>query len=525
MRENEVRQFGNGNVGQAATMIRTQRSAVRQTLRHSARLPEKNTRRLPRLIELAQMPRPVRESARLSECNSPQPITRAGCSEMPFLPWGDWLSKHNHITVRVTTRERCTVFPAADGLSTEMRFTFIHAADLHIDSPLAGLGLKDKVVAERFANAGRHAVEALIAETIESNAAFLIISGDVFDGDWKDVTTGLFFVRAIGRLYRAGIPVFIVKGNHDAESVMSRSLLYPETVHVFPSDKAATIALDVYRVALHGRSFPDRLTGEFVGTYPARREGWLNIGVLHTSLDGTRGHEGYAPCTVDDLKRFGYDYWALGHVHAAAIVSHDPWIVYPGNLQGRSVRETGAKGAMRVTVEDGQIVDVVPLVLDGARWAHLTVDVTEAANEADVIERISTELADLHAQSESRPLAVRITLIGATVLHNQLVTRRELLQDDLRASGFRIADDCWVEQLKVQTTLPQRSTAPLSQAEILDVDALLEEAVNDPEFGMDLAELVEAVKARLPKDLHQAFSDADMLKTLTGDARALLAGE
>lgn len=406
-----------------------------------------------------------------------------------------------------------------------MRFTFIHAADLHIDSPLAGLGLKDKAVAERFASAGRRAVEALIAETIESKAVFLIISGDVFDGDWKDVTTGLFFVRAISALHRAGIPVFMVKGNHDAESVISRGLPYPETVHVFPSDKAATIAINAHRVVLHGRSFPSRLTGDFVATYPVRREGWLNIGLLHTSLDGARGHEGYAPCRVDDLKRFGYDYWALGHVHAAEIVSRDPWIVYPGNLQGRSVRETGAKGAMRVTVEDGCIVEVAPLVLDSARWAHLTIDVAKTANEADVIQRISAELADAHAQSEGRPLAVRVTLVGETELHNLLVARREPLQDDVRASGFRLSDDCWVEQLKVKTALPQRSTTLLPQAESLDVEALLAEAANAPGFARDLAELVEAVKARLPKDLHEDLSAADMLNKLASDARALLAGE
>ena len=405
-----------------------------------------------------------------------------------------------------------------------MRFTFIHAADLHIDSPLAGLGLKDKTVAERFADAGRRAVEALIAETIESKAAFLIIAGDIFDGDWKDVTTGLFFVRVISALHRAGIPVFMVKGNHDAESVISRGLPYPETVRIFPSDKAATIPIETHRVALHGRSFPNRLTNDFVATYPVRREGWLNIGVLHTSLDGTRGHEGYAPCTVDDLKRFGYDYWALGHVHAAEIVSRDPWIVYPGNLQGRSVRETGAKGAMRVTVENGFIVEVAPLVLDRARWAHLTVDVSKAANEADMIEQVSAELAGAHAQSEGRPMAVRVTLVGATALHNQLVARRELLQDDIRASGFRLSDDCWVEQVKVKTGLPQRSAAPLP-AESLDVDALLEQMANDPGFATDLAELVEAVKARLPKDLHDGFSGTDMLRALGRDAHALLAGE
>jgi DNA repair exonuclease SbcCD nuclease subunit len=406
-----------------------------------------------------------------------------------------------------------------------MRFTFIHAADLHIDSPFAGLRLKDEDVARRFANAGRRAVETLIAETIASEAAFLIIAGDVFDGDWKDVTTGLFFVRAISALHRAGIPTFIVKGNHDAESLMSRDLPYGDTVNVFPSNKAATIALDTYRVALHGRSFPNRLTGDFVETYPARRDGWLNIGVLHTSLDGTRGHDGYASCTVDDLKRFGYDYWALGHIHTAEIISRDPWIVFPGNLQGRSVRETGAKGAMRVIVENGHIVDVKPLALDGARWAHLTVDVANADSEVDVIATTAAELSDVHAKGEGRPLAVRITLVGATALHNHLVARRDMLQDDVRASGFQLSADCWVEQLKVKTTLPSRPSTALSGSESLDVGDLLAEAARDPEFAVVLAELTEAVKAKLPKDLHDDFFQSDALKALADDARALLAGE
>jgi exonuclease SbcD len=406
-----------------------------------------------------------------------------------------------------------------------MGFTFIHAADLHIDSPLAGLRLKDEDVAKRFANAGRRAVEALIAETIASKAAFLIISGDVFDGDWKDVKTGLFFVRAISALHRAGIPVFMVKGNHDAESLMSRDLDYPDTVKVFRSDEAETATIDAYRVALHGRSFPTRLTGEFVGTYPVRRDGWFNVGVLHTSLDGTRGHAGYAPCTVDDLKRFGYDYWALGHIHAAEIVSRDPWIVFPGNLQGRSVRETGARGAMRVTVEDGRIVDVTPLSLDVARWAHLTVDVASADREADVIARVAAELAGLQAQSEGRPLAVRVTLVGATALHNCLVARRDVLQDDVRASAFQIAADCWIEQVKVKSTLPPQPSAALSASESLDIDDLLAEAASDPEFAAVLAELTEAVKAKLPKDLHDELSQSDTLRALADDARALLAGE
>jgi DNA repair exonuclease SbcCD nuclease subunit len=279
-----------------------------------------------------------------------------------------------------------------------------------------------------------------------------------------------------------------------------------------------------HRVALHGRSFPHRLTGDFVQTYPARRDGWLNIGVLHTSLDGTRGHDGYAPCSVDDLKRFGYDYWALGHIHATEIVSRDPWIVFPGNLQGRSVRETGAKGVMRVTVEDGRIVEVTPLVLDGARWTHLEIDVGGIDDEADIIARIDAALIAAHSEAETRPLAARVTLRGATPLHNRLIARREPLQDDLRAGGFRIAEDCWIEQLKIKTSPPQRAATISPDAETLDIDAMLREAAADPDFAAIMERLIKEIEDKLPKDLRDELRNADTLTALGDDARALLAG-
>ena len=176
-------------------------------------------------------------------------------------------------------------------------------------------------------------------------------------------------------------PYYLIRGNHDALNVMSRGLPYPANVHEF-SARGETKFIEDLQVALHGRSFAERGTkDEFLSGYRMRREGWLNIGVLHTSLEGTRGHDPYAPCTVAELRAFGYDYWALGHIHQGEIVERDPWIVYPGNLQGRSPRETGAKGAMRVTVEDGRIVAANPIALDAARWAHEFVDVAGAEDE------------------------------------------------------------------------------------------------------------------------------------------------
>ena len=383
-----------------------------------------------------------------------------------------------------------------------MRFSFIHAADLHIDSPFASLSLKDATVAERFAAAGRKAVEALITETIESKAAFLVIAGDIFDGDWKDVTTGYFFAKELGKLKRAGIPVFLVKGNHDAENLMSRGLPYPDNVLSFKSNTSETLELKDLNVSLHGRSFGSRtVTDDFVKSYPARREGWLNIGVLHTALDGTRGHATYAPCSVDDLRQFGYDYWALGHVHAPAIVTQDPWIVYPGNLQGRNVREIGKKGAVRVNVEDGRIAGVDWLELDAARWANETIDVSSCAIIDDVHEQIRVRIADVYGGCGGRPLAVRLTLHGSTQHHAHLIVNQETICEDARAVGLQFAEDCWVEQVKIATAALPTVQSSLAETDVIDIGALLRHATSDAEFTDTVSELIKEITDKLPRSL------------------------
>ncbi len=408
-----------------------------------------------------------------------------------------------------------------------MQFTFIHAADLHIDSPLAGLGVKDPAVAARFAQAGRRAVEALIEETIAAKAAFLLICGDIFDGDWKDVTTGLFFARALGRLEREGIATFIVKGNHDAESLMSKSLLYPQSARIFSSRAAQSHHLEELRVSLHGRSFPDRLVGaEFLSSYPARRDGYFNIGLLHTALDGTRGHQSYAPCTVEDLKRFNYDYWALGHVHAAEEISRDPWIVYPGNIQGRNVRETGPKGAIRVTVADGRVIEAQRLTLDAARWAHVRVDISDCEDEAEALRLIEARLGAERACAAGRPLAARLSVTGSTSLHVRLVSRREEFEADARAIGFRISEDLWVEKLEISTHAPAVTRKAPDESDALDVEALIASAADDPEFTRALAELSSRIAEKLPRELREELPrTADALARLAQEARDRLYGE
>ena len=193
---------------------------------------------------------------------------------------------------------------------------FIHTADIHLDSPLIGLSSYQDAPAALLRTATRDAFENLVSEAISEKVDFIIIAGDLYDGNWKDFNTGIFFARQMGRLKAVGIPVYLLFGNHDAESEMTKKLLLPDNVHSFRSGKAETFKLPELCVALHGRSFKEAATTENLAvSYPEPIAGWLNIGVLHTALEGNAAHPNYAPCSIAELEARGYQYWALGHVH------------------------------------------------------------------------------------------------------------------------------------------------------------------------------------------------------------------
>src|SRR5262245_22532176 len=203
---------------------------------------------------------------------------------------------------------------------------FVHAADLHLDSPLRGLVRYDGAPVERMRAATRHALVNLVDLCLAEDAAFLLLAGDLFDGDWRDYGTGLFFLSEMARLRPAGIHVYLVRGNHDAASHVTRYLKLPEHVHELSWRRPETLVLEDRGVAIHGQSFATRAVTEDLAThYPDAIRDLLNVGLLHTCADGREGHERYAPCSVETLRNKGYDYWALGHVHAREVLARDPW--------------------------------------------------------------------------------------------------------------------------------------------------------------------------------------------------------
>ncbi|HEY8945858.1 MAG TPA: DNA repair exonuclease, partial [Polyangiaceae bacterium] len=273
---------------------------------------------------------------------------------------------------------------------------FVHAADLHIDSPLRGLERYEGAPAELIRGATRRAVEHLVDLCLAEGAHLLLLAGDLYDGDWRDYSTGLFFCQQMARLREADTQVVWIRGNHDAASRLTQHLRPTDNVHELPHARPATLELHVdgVSVAVHGQSFQKvKTTEDLSQRYPEPLSGALNLGLLHTALDGREGHDAYAPCRVETLVNKGYEYWALGHVHQREEVRQDPWIVFPGNLQGRHARETGKKGATLVTVRAGRIVEVEHRALDEVRWANIVFDASVAASADDVVDGVRERLA------------------------------------------------------------------------------------------------------------------------------------
>ncbi|MDB5849110.1 MAG: metallophosphoesterase [Rhodoferax sp.] len=371
---------------------------------------------------------------------------------------------------------------------------FIHAADLHIDSPLRGLGRYVGAPVERLRNATRRALVLLVDLALREQVQFVLLAGDLYDGDWPDFHTGLFFREQMVRLVRAGIGVYIVQGNHDAQSQISKQLPLPEGVRVFSSRTSETAELRDIGVAIHGRSFPERAVNEdLVPAYPEPVAGAFNIGVLHTSLTGAPGHDNYAPTSVPVLRARGYDYWALGHVHARQVVqAAAPRIVFPGNLQGRHANETGPKGCELVTVRQG-VVDAVFVPLDVVRWHQLSVPLDGVDQLAVAAQRIAQALAGAIADDAAdaaggdRLHAVRVHLTGQTALHAEEARQPGTLAAMVQAAAQDVPGaEVWIEQVRLAVSSPvDRTRLAAGQDAVSELVRLVDELAGDPALLAD----------------------------------------
>jgi DNA repair exonuclease SbcCD nuclease subunit len=402
-------------------------------------------------------------------------------------------------------------------------FRFIHAADVHLDSPLRGLSRYDGVPAEQVRLATRTALGNLVETAITEEVSFVIIAGDVFDGNWDDFCTGLFFCAQMGKLNRHGIDVYMVRGNHDADSNMTKRLPLPLNVKVFSHRKAEHHVHEPTGAVLHGQSYAERDPKANLSlNYGKGLAGCFN------ALGGNySGHEPYSPCSLEDLAAREYDYWALGHIHQFQHVCPTPHVVFPGNLQGRDIREAGPKGAVIVTVNDGSVESVERIYLDAVRWCSIEVDLSGAEQLGEVDRRVTAAAgAAFDSQADGRPLLIRLTLSGVTPLHSALTNMQTILREEVRALAAGVSDTLWIEKTSLRTRAPAEPGG--DHPMLLDIADLLDEARADATLLDALKQDYGDLLSRLPADgiegeLVRMVRDGDVSSILAEGATALKA--
>jgi len=403
---------------------------------------------------------------------------------------------------------------------------FIHAADAHIDSPLKGLETYDGAPIDVLRGATRRAFENLIQLAIYENIDFLVIAGDLYDGDWKDYSTGLFFRGQMARLCDKGIPVYLIAGNHDAASVISRKLSLPENVHIFSTRTMESIEVSGQPVVIHGRGFPNRAVPENLAIdYPAAVLNKFNIGLLHTSLNGRPGHDAYAPCSETDLRQKGYGYWALGHIHQPEVISQDPWIVFAGNCQGRDAREAGPRGCRLVTVNDSlEVENVEWYELDVVRWQVLEIDLSGVTDESEALSLVTKSMVSAVSEAGGRLVAARIIFTGATPLHGSLHREVHRWHAELLGRAQDQGEEAiWIERIKVSTS-PVYDLAQLAERDVLTKIVLetLEQAKVEPgNLPADIKEMLDVLHPEVRSEVESDW-DENQRATAMEDVRAII---
>ncbi|MFL5330474.1 MAG: exonuclease SbcCD subunit D [Gemmataceae bacterium] len=387
---------------------------------------------------------------------------------------------------------------------------FLHAADVHLDSPLRGLDTYEGAPVDDLRGATRKAFTSLVQLALDERVDFVVLAGDLYDGDWPDYNTGHFFVNEMRRLERSSIPVILISGNHDAASRITSRLPLPSNVHQLPTKVPGTVRLEQLRVACHGQGFARQAeTRNLVTSYPLAIPDYFNIGVLHTALEGREGHDRYCPCSKEELIALGYDYWALGHVHVRESVNADrhPRIEFPGNIQGRNIREAGEKGCLLVSVNEHRECLTDFRSLDLFRWETVEVDATQAESINEVLDLASAALDSKLNSVDGRRLSARVVIACSETVCRTLAQDPQQFRANLRSlAGLQV----WIEKIKLNPVPAAIAGAALSEDASSELQSVVADLRGDLETTRAITSAGECGKLlnRLPADVRSALGDS-----------------
>ncbi len=364
-------------------------------------------------------------------------------------------------------------------------FRFIHAADLHLDSPFRGLAETSTTLRDRLGSATFQALDRIVTHAIDSKSDFVLFAGDLYDSRDRSLRALVEFRRQMERLEDRDIGAFVVHGNHDPLNGWGSEFKMPSNVLTFDGNVAAQPVIrngrEVARVT--GISYTkERVTDNLARSFRRTLGDVYSIALLHANIGRQSGHADYAPAPMTDLVRAGFDYWALGHVHTRAILSASPPIVYPGNPQGRHARETGPRGCFQVDVDARGGTRLKFVETDVVRWSRLELSIQDHSRMETLIDGLQDNARRIAAEFDG-PTVLRCRLVGNGPLHADL--QREGMNEELQ---YQLQDLVDVESLRISTGSEIDRTGLKTEPIVSDFLSLVERAQKDPAFRDELAE-------------------------------------
>ncbi len=364
---------------------------------------------------------------------------------------------------------------------------FIHAADLHLDSPFRGIGSASPALKDRLQAATLGALRRVIDHTIEAKADFLVVAGDIYDSKDRNLRALVSFRNEMERLAERNVPVFLVHGNHDPLNGWGSGFKLPPNVVTFggQADTEPFIRRGREAAQITGISYVrERITDNLASSLKPEDGAPYSIAVLHANVGHQTGHADYAPATVAELTGAGFDYWALGHVHTRSVLAAEPaMVVYPGNTQGRNPRETGARGCYQVDVDTHGRAHLEFVETGVARWAHLELSISNF-NSMDQFVDAMLEKARAEAASFDGPTVARCTIRGNGPLH------RDFQRDEMNEELAEVLGSVLIPESVRIATGPELDFESLVRTETMVSDflKLTERALEDPEMRQRLAD-------------------------------------
>ncbi|MGG3471163.1 DNA repair exonuclease [Neobacillus pocheonensis] len=310
------------------------------------------------------------------------------------------------------------------------KISFIHAADLHLDSPMVGLKHLPSAIFKRVKESTFVAMRKLVAAAIHRKVDFVILAGDLFDGEDRSLRAQSRFRTEMQKLDEEGIPVFIIHGNHDHLNGSWVHLDMPANVHVFKSEVEAKVlhTKSGEKVHLYGFSYPTRhVFDRKIDDYRKVDEADFHIGILHGNESMSSDHDNYAPFSIKDLIEKGFDYWALGHIHKRGVLSESPPVIYPGNIQGRNKKETDAKGCYLVELSDSDVkLDFI--VTSDIIWQETVLNAASSSNFDEVLQLCQTKIDGFRQERTGTLLTLNIDNIQLNDERERRGLKEELLE-------------------------------------------------------------------------------------------------